>query len=86
MMTNKINSVLYVGITNNLIQRVYQHKNKLVVGFTAKYNIVKLVYFEIFNDPADAIFREKQLKAGSRKRKIESMNPAWNDLYDELIR
>jgi putative endonuclease len=74
-------------MTNNLIRRVYEHKEKLIDGFTKKYNCTKLVYYEIFNDPYNAIAREKQIKAGSRKKKIgliNSMNPNWKDLYDDL--
>ena len=87
-MTNKVNTVLYTGFTNDLVRRVYEHKQKLVEGFTKKYNINKLVYNEIFNDARNAIIREKQIKAGSRQKKIDlvnSMNPEWNDLF-ELIR
>jgi len=79
--------VLYVGITNDLIRRVYEHKNKLVDGFTEKYNVDKLVYYELFNDPINAITREKQLKGYSRKKKVElitSFNPEWEDLYETL--
>jgi putative endonuclease len=86
-MTNKINTVLYTGITGDLIKRVYEHKQKMVEGFTKKYNINKLVYYEICNDPENAIAREKQIKAGSRKKKIgliEGKNPEWNDLYKEM--
>ena len=86
-MTNKRNTVLYTGITSNLKKRVYEHKTKIVKGFTEKYNINKLVYYEVFNDIRDAIAREKQIKAGSRNKKIElikNMNPKWKDLYDEL--
>ncbi len=74
-------------MTNNLIRRVYEHKEKIIDGFTKKYNCTKLVYYEIFNDPYNAIAREKQIKAGSRKKKIDrinSMNPNWKDLYDDL--
>jgi len=74
-------------MTNNLIRRVNKHKEKIIEGFTKKYNCTKLVYYEIFNDPYNAIAREKQIKAGSRKKKlklINSFNPAWKDLYDEL--
>ncbi|MFW6146760.1 MAG: GIY-YIG nuclease family protein [Thermodesulfobacteriota bacterium] len=67
-MTNKGNTVLYTGITRDLKKRVYQHKEKLVDGFTQKYNITKLVYYEVFEDPENAISREKQIKAGSRKK------------------
>ena len=86
-MTNKNNTVLNTGMTNNLIRRVYEHKEKIIDGFTKKYNCTKLVYYEIFNDPYNAIAKEKQIKAGSRKKKIElinSMNPNWKDLYDDL--
>ncbi|MDH3975869.1 MAG: GIY-YIG nuclease family protein [Deltaproteobacteria bacterium] len=87
IMTNKHNRVLYTGVTNNLQRRIYEHKGKLVKGFTTKYNINKLVYYEVFEDSYNAISREKQIKAGSRKKKlvlIETMNPEWKDLYDEL--
>jgi|GEM_PF-174464 len=80
ILSNKYNNVLYVGITNDLIRRVYEHKNKLVDGFTEKYNVDKLVYYELFNDPINAITREKQLKGYSRKKKVElitSLNPEW---------
>ncbi|NVM25158.1 MAG: GIY-YIG nuclease family protein, partial [Desulfobacterales bacterium] len=70
IMTNKHNTVLYTGVTNNLKKRVYEHKEKLVEGFTEKYNITKLVYYEVFEDPGNAISREKQIKAGSRQKKI----------------
>ncbi len=85
-MTNKTNKVLYIGITSNLQGRVLQHKDKVFLGFTSKYNVNKLVYFEEFNSPYDAIMREKQLKGGSRVKKIklvESMNNKWIDLSTE---
>ena len=87
VMTNPGNNVLYVGVTNDLKRRVYEHKNKLVEGFTKKYNIMKLVYYESGEDIKSVIEREKQLKAGSRLKKItliESMNKNWQDLYDEI--
>ena len=87
-MTNKTNGVLYTGVTNNLLRRIYEHKEKLNEGFTKRYNVNKLVYYEIFTDPLSAITREKQIKAGSRKKKlnmITNMNPEWKDLYNELI-
>jgi len=87
ILSNKYNNVLYVGITNDLIRRVYEHKNKLIEGFTEKYNVDKLVYYELFNDPINAITREKQLKGYSRKKKVElinSFNPEWEDLYESL--
>ena len=74
-------------MTNSLIRRVYEHKEKIIAGFTKKYNCTKIVYYEIFNDPYNAIAREKQIKAGSRKKKIDlinAMNPEWKDLYDNL--
>jgi len=86
-MTNVRNTVLYVGVTNDLIRRTYGHKEKLVNGFTKKYNIVKLVYYEVFEDIENAILREKQIKAGSRQKKVQlinSVNEEWRDLYDEL--
>jgi len=88
IMTNGSNNVLYTGVTNNLKQRVYRHRNKLQNGFTEKYNVVKLVYYEIFKDMKTAITREKQIKAGPRRKKvemIENMNPEWKDLYDEFF-
>jgi putative endonuclease len=87
IMTNKNNSVLYTGVTNDLKRRVFEHKNKLVEGFTKKYNIDKLVFYEIYNDINEAITREKQIKGGSRVKKIkliEEMNNKWNDLYDQI--
>jgi len=87
IMTNKHNTVLYAGMTNDLKKRVYEHKEKLVNGFTNKYNIIKLVYYEVFEDPENAILREKQIKAGTRQKKINlinSMNKEWLDLYEKI--
>ena len=87
IMTNKNNSVLYTGITNDLMRRVYEHREKLVEGFTKKYNVGKLVYFEIFRDVESAILREKQIKGGSRAKKLDlinDFNKDWRDLYDAL--
>lgn len=87
-MTNFTNTVIYIGITNDLVRRVYEHKNKILKGFTSQYNINKLVYFEEFEDALSAITREKQLKAGSRQKKIDLItkdNPNFNDLYDGLL-
>ena len=87
IVTNKNHSVLYAGVTNDLKRRVYEHKNKLADGFTKKYNIDKLVFYEIYNDVNEAILREKQIKGGSRAKKvklIEEMNNQWRDLYDQL--
>jgi putative endonuclease len=89
ILTNKNNKVLYVGVTNNLTRRIWEHGSKLIEGFTKKYNVDKLIYYEVFDNPAEAIKREKQLKAGSRKKKVElinKLNPEWKDLYNfEII-
>jgi putative endonuclease len=87
IMTNKNNSVLYTGVTNDLKKRVYEHKEKTVPGFTKKYNIAKLVYYETFSDVQNAISREKQIKGGARADKIdliEKDNSQWKDLYEDL--
>ncbi|MCK5564274.1 MAG: GIY-YIG nuclease family protein [Planctomycetes bacterium] len=86
-MTNPSQSTLYTGVTNSIKRRVYEHKEKQRDGFTKRYNIVKLVYYEKFDGPSAAINREKQIKAGSRKKKVElinSLNPEWEDLYDMI--
>jgi len=88
ILTSKKNGTLYVGITNDLLKRVYQHKEKLIDGFTKKYNVNRLVYYEIFQDPGNAIKREKRIKFYKRKWKIgliEESNPGWKDLYKELV-
>lgn len=85
---NKQNGTLYTGVTSNLAKRIYEHKNKLADGFTKKYNVDKLGYYEIYDTIEAAIEREKQIKGGSRKQKlqlIESINPHWTDLYDTII-
>jgi len=87
IMTNKRNTVLYTGVTNDLKRRVYEHKEKLVEGFTKKYNITKLVYYEVFHSIENTILREKQIKGGSRQKKIDlinSMNKEWRDLYEGI--
>ena len=87
IMTNKGNRVLYTGVTSNLRRRVYEHKGKLTKGFTERYNVNKLVYYEICRDVSNAILREKQIKAGSRAKKIglvNRMNPDWRDLFGNL--
>ena len=87
IMTNKNNRVLYTGITNDLKRRAYEHKEKLIDGFTKKYNVSKLVYYEALEDPENAILREKKIKAGSRQKKIDlinTINQEWADLYREL--
>jgi putative endonuclease len=84
VLTNKNNRVLYTGVTNDLKKRGYEHKEKFVNGFTKKYNVSKLVYYEILEDPENAILREKKIKAGSRQKKIDlinNMNKEWADLY-----
>ena len=85
---NKRNGTLYTGVTSDLIKRIDEHKNKVVSGFSKKYGTDKLGYYEIFDDINFAIEREKQIKAGSRKKKldlIESINPNWEDLYYNII-
>jgi putative endonuclease len=87
LMTNKFNTVIYTGVTAELKMRVYQHKMKLIKGFTEKYNINKLVYYEALTSINDAIAREKQIKAGSRQKKLDlitSKNPGLIDLYDKI--
>lgn len=87
MITNHTNTTIYTGVTNDIIRRIYEHKNKMVKGFSSKYNLTKLVYYEIFEDITLAIEREKQIKGGSRKKKkelIQSFNPLWEDLYDKI--
>jgi putative endonuclease len=87
IMTNAYNTVLYTGVTNNLARRVYEHKNGLGSAFVKKYNVHKLVYYEIGNDARATIAREKQVKGGSRKKKIDlinGLNPEWKDLYEEI--
>ncbi len=89
IMTNRNNTTLYVGVTSSLRTRIYEHKEKKYpYSFTAKYNLSKLVYYEKFSSIEEAIYREKQLKSGSRQNKInliEKLNPSWNDLYEEII-
>jgi putative endonuclease len=87
IMTNQYNTVLYTGVTSDLKKRVWQHREKLVEGFTKRYNVVKLVYYEACPDMQSAIAREKQLKGGSRQKKtdlVNSLNPEWRDLYREI--
>ena len=85
---NKRNGTLYTGVSSDLPKRVYEHKNKLLPGFTSKYRIDKLGYYEMHSSIHSAIEREKQIKNGSRKKKlayIESMNPDWKDLYESIL-
>ena len=88
ILTNKNNTTLYIGVTSNLIKRIYEHKNKLIDGFTKKYNLNKLVYFEPLDNITAAIEREKQLKNWHRNWKINlitEFNKEWKDLYDDII-
>lgn len=87
IMTNN-SKTLYTGFTNNLIRRVYEHKNKSIQCFTSRYNINKLVYYEIFENAENAIIREKQIKGWTKLKKIElieSINPYWEDLYENIL-
>jgi putative endonuclease len=87
LMTNKSNKVLYTGVTNDLKKRTYEHKEKLVEGFTKRYKVIKLVYYEACDNIQSAIAKEKQIKNGSRQKKVDlinSVNNKWRDLYDEL--
>ena len=87
-MTNQYNKVLYTGVTSNLQRRVTEHKDKTVSGFTIKYNVTKLVHHEEYATMEEAITREKQIKSGSRQKKVDlikSKNPEWKDLYDEFF-
>ena len=87
-MANHKNGTLYIGVTSDIIKRVYEHKNSFVEGFTSTYSVEKLVYFEVFDDIVNAIAREKTLKKWNRDWKIiliEKMNPNWDDLYESLF-
>ncbi len=87
IMTNPTRTALYTGVTNDLRKRVHQHKEKLIPGFTGRYSVSRLVFFEMTPDVRSAIAREKQIKGGSRAKKtalVEAMNPAWADLYETL--
>ncbi len=88
ILANKKNGTLYIGITSDLIKRIYEHKNKTFKGFTAKYGVDKLVYYETFGDIELAIQREKQMKKWNRAWKakyIYDTNPEWEDLYDRIV-
>ena len=88
ILTNNSNHVLYIGVTNNLVKRTYDHKNSSIASFSAKYHVNKLVYYEGVNDITEAIQREKQLKGGSRLKKIaliRKLNPEFKDLYSSII-
>jgi len=88
IITNKRNGTLYIGVTNDLVRRIYEHKNKLFEGFTSEHNLDKLVYYEVFEDELNAISREKLLKTWKRhwkKALIEKNNPELEDLYKDII-
>ena len=89
MLTNANNTVLYTGVTNDLLRRIYEHKHHLDrSSFTAQYNVEKLVYYEVTANVESAIAREKQIKGWNRKRKnklVESKNPGWEDLYERIL-
>ena len=87
ILTNKHHTVLYTGVTGDIIRRIWEHKNKVNDGFTKRYNVTKLVYMEPYRSINNAIAREKQIKAGSRQKKLDlinDLNPDWIDLYNEL--
>lgn len=87
IMTNRTRTVLYTGVTNDLKRRVWQHREKVLEGFTSRYQVEKLVYYEVYDDVRSAIAREKQIKGGSRQKKIDlvnAMNAEWRDLYNDL--
>lgn len=88
IVTNLRHTTLYIGVTSNLPHRIYQHRNKLFQGFSAKYNLTKLVYFELFEDMESAMLREKRMKEWHRKwkeRLISELNPNWEDLYSKIV-
>lgn len=88
ILTNKYNTVLYIGVTSNLIKRLWQHRNKQVEGFTQRYNIIKLVHYEIYEDISETIRREKTMKNLVRRKKIvliKSKNPSFGDLSEEIL-
>lgn len=88
ILTSKRNGTLYIGVTSDLIKRIWEHKNNVVKGFTEKYNVHQLVYYELHDSMEAAITREKQLKKWNRAwkiRLIEESNPKWNDLYEDLL-
>ena len=87
MLASRRDGVIYIGVTNDLVRRIYEHRTKAVPGFTSKYNITQLVWFEVYDDPVSAIAREKELKKWKRSWKIqliEAENPDWKDLYESI--
>ena len=88
ILASKRNGTLYTGVTSDLLKRIWQHRNKVIGGFTQKYSVHILVYYELADEMTAAIAREKQIKGGSRAKKlamIESVNPEWRDLYDDIL-
>ena len=88
ILANKRNGTLYIGVTNDLIRRVFEHKNHIYPGFTDRYDVTRLVYYEAYHDINNAIYQEKRLKNWHRKWKInliENMNPDWRDLYADIV-
>lgn len=88
ILAGKKNGTLYIGVTGDLIKRIYEHKQDIIDGFTKKYNVHDLVYYEVYQNVEEAILREKQMKKWNRKWKIrciEEMNPEWKDLYNEIV-
>lgn len=88
IITNYKNTTFYTGVASDIVKRVYEHKNKLIDGFSKKYNLNKLIYYEVFDDISDAINREKEIKGKSRQYKIDlinTMNPDWHDMYDSIL-
>jgi putative endonuclease len=89
LLASRKDGTLYLGVTRDLVRRVYEHKTKAASGFTSRYDVRRLVWFEIYDDPSSAIAREKQLKKWQRAWKIELIekeNPDWRDLYEEITR
>ena len=89
ILASRKDGVIYIGVTNDIVRRVYEHRMKAVPGFTSKYNITRLVWFEVYDDPTNAITREKELKKWKRRWKtelIEAQNPQWNDLYESICK
>ena len=87
ILASRKDGAIYVGITNDIVRRIYEHRTKVIQGFTSKYNITRLVWFEIYNDPISAISLEKELKKWKRAWKvqlIEAQNPRWDDLYESI--
>jgi putative endonuclease len=87
ILTNKKNGTLYIGVTSDIVRRIYEHKNKLLDGFSKQYNLTNLVYYECYATPEEAIYREKRIKKWNRMwktRRISEFNPSWEDLYEHI--